>query len=276
MTENPLRAVVPDKIAHKCPYCGSLQVRPSSRLSSAKTHRRYRCEVCKRHFKSVPMRIRATVWLAIVLAPLALIALGLYLGHTPEVEYQPQLDLQQRDVLAKRIEAARGGDAQAQYELGHAYWKLGQYQEALPWIETAADAGQVEAAYLLGAAYLGGRGTLQNYRAALDHFLIAAQRGHLEAQYQLGLLYREGLAAPRDKEAAYLWLNIAAARGHEDARQDRDRLGLNMTTEQINRAQAASARESINISSTLANPKPPEPAPASVTPPQNPPDNTQP
>jgi len=266
MTEHPLRIVVPDKIAHKCPYCGSLQVRPSSRLSSAKTHRRYRCEVCKRHFKSVPIRLRAGILAAIVLVPIALIAFGLYLGHTPEVKYQPQLDVQQQDVLAKRIEAAKGGDTQAQYELGNAYWKLGQYQDALPWIETAAGAGHADAEYLLGSAYLSGRGTLQNYRAALDHFLIAAQLGHLEAQYQLGLLYREGLAAPRDKESAYLWFNIAAARGHEDALADRDRLGLHMTTEQINRAQEASAREILRIApqsprATAAEEKPLKDAP---------------
>lgn len=275
MTENPLRAVVPDKIAHKCPYCGSLQVRPSSRLSSAKTHRRYRCEVCKRHFKSVPIRLRAGILAAIVLLPITLIAFGLYLGHAPEVKYQPQLDLQQQDVLAKKIEAAKGGDTQAQYELGNAYWKLGQYQDALPWIETAAGGGHVDAEFLLGTAYLSGRGTLQNYRAALEHFKIAARHGHLEAQYQLGLLYREGLAAPRNKESAYLWLNIAAARGHEDALAERDRLGLNMTTEQINRAQEESARESIKISATAPEAAPEE-APDGATSPQDPPGNLQP
>ena len=247
MTESAPRIALPEKVAPKCPYCGSLRVRPSSRRSSAKTHIRYRCEACKRHFKTVPMRWRALVVAALIVVPVALVAFGLYLGRSPEIDFQPPPDALQQEALASKLEAAKNGDVQTQYELGQAYWKRGEYRQALPLIELAAGAGHPDAEFLLGTAYLSGRGTLQNYRAALEHFKIAAQLGHLEAQYQLGLLYREGLAAPRDKESAYLWLNIAAARGHEEALVDRDRLGLNMTTEQINRAQEASARESLQI-----------------------------
>ncbi len=212
---------------------------------------RYRCESCKRHFKTVPVRWRAIMLVASVLLVVALVSLGLYLGRSSPLDYPAQTDTLHDDVLAGKRQAAARGDVQAQFDLGQALWKRGEYKDALPWIERAAKAGHVDAEYLLGMAFLTGRGTLQNYRAALEHFQTSARHGHIEGQYQLGLLYREGLAAQRDKESAYQWLNIAAAHGHEAALADRDRLALNMTTEQITRAQEASARESAAITARL-------------------------
>lgn len=243
---------LPEQAAPKCPYCGSYRVRPSSRRSSGKAHVRYRCEACKRHFKTVPIRWRAIMLVASGLVVLALVSLGLYLGRSSPLDYPAQTDALHEDTLAGKRQAAAHGNLQAQFELGDALWKRGEYKQALSWIERAASAGHVDAEYLLGMAFLSGRGTLQNYRAALEHFQVVARQGHLEGQYQLGLLYREGLAAQRDKEAAYLWLNIAAAQGHEEALADRDRLALNMTTDQITRAQEASARESAGIVARLA------------------------
>jgi TPR repeat protein/DNA-directed RNA polymerase subunit RPC12/RpoP len=251
MPDTPPHDSPPQQAAPKCPYCGSYRVRPSSRRSSGKAHVRYRCESCKRHFKTVPVRWRAIMLVASGLLVVALVSLGLYLGRSSPLDYPAPADTLHEDVLAGKREAAARGNPQAQFDLGHALWKRGDYKDGLPWIERAAKAGHVDAEFLLGMAYLSGRGTLQNYRAALEHFQIAARHGHLEGQYQLGLLYREGLAAQRDKEAAYLWLNIAAAHGHEQALADRDRLALNMTTEQVTRAQEASARESAAIAARL-------------------------
>ncbi len=147
---------------------------------------------------------------------------------------------------------AKQGDAQAQFDLGRAHWKNAEYPQAFPWFKAAAERGHIEAEYMLGMAYLSGRGTLQNYRAALDQFIQAAKHGHLEAEYRLGLLYRDGLATPPDKETAYLWLNIAAARGHEEALQYRDKLADVMSAEEIDRAQEASTQAHAKLIETLA------------------------
>jgi TPR repeat protein len=168
------------------------------------------------------------------------VAISFFMSATPEVEYQPRVDMRDSVVVAKTQAAARKGDVQSQYDLGWTYWQRDDYSQALPLIKAAASQGHVEAQYLLGQAYLHGRGTVQNYRAALEQFTQAANQGHLDAEYQLGIFYRDGLATPRNRETAYVWLNIATARGHADALALRDRLSRIMTGEEILRAPEAS------------------------------------
>jgi TPR repeat protein len=173
----------------------------------------------------------------------------LYIANKDDVEYQPTVDMLDRNTLEQTRQAARQGNSQAQYDLGWAHWQRGEYQQAFPWIKAAAGQGHAEAEYRLGMAYLEGHGTVQNYRFALEQFTNAAQHAHLEAQYRLGLLYRDGLATPASKESAYIWLNIAAARGHGDALQFRDKLTAAMSSEEINRAQDASTLTLTKLSS---------------------------
>jgi TPR repeat protein len=233
----------------KCKYCGSTQVRQSHKSSGTAARVTYRCQSCKRHFRVESGG--ATIWqnkrymtagaalLVLVLAGLSWTRFG---GGPADVAIQPKIDQIQQDLQVKAQHAAKQGDAQAQYELGWTYWRDADYQKAFPWLKAAADHGHSEAGYLLGMAYLNGRGTLQNYRAALEQFTKVAQQGHLEAEYRLGILYRDGLAAAPDKESAYLWLNIAAAGGHEEALMYRDKLAAVMTTEEITRAQEVSTQ----------------------------------
>lgn len=243
----------PDTI--KCKHCGSTQVRPSHKSSGANSHVTYRCQACKRHFRvggsNLPWRlaIAVAVLLGLVLAGMAA---NRWMLNPADVPYKPETDAAGQDALEKIQQDAKQGDPQAQYTLGRTFWLNGEYQKAFQWIKTAADQSFVEAEFLLGQAYLNGLGTLQNYRAALEYFSKAANKGHLEAEYRLGILYRDGLAAPPDKEAAYLWLNIAAAGGHADALQYRDKLAATMTTEELNRAQEASAQKHALLSGAAA------------------------
>lgn len=215
----------------------------------------YRCQACKRHFhvgsywpdKRV---IIASVALASALA-LGLLA-NLLTSNVADVEYQPAQASLDQTGTSKTQQAAEQGDASAQYELGRSHWHNAEYPKAFSWFKAAAKQGHIEAEYLLGMAYLSGRGTLQNYRAALESFTQAAERGHIEAEYQLGILYRDGLAMAPNKEAAYLWLNIAAARGHEEAVLMRNKLAAVMTSAEISRAQEASSQADARISAFSA------------------------
>lgn len=237
--------------AVKCRHCGSSNVRVSTRSSGSEEHVTYRCHDCKRHFRihsagaSRQNLIAAGAFLALVL-----ISVGTFIylasddgeDFAGNVEYQPAVDMGDQASLAQTQQAARQGNAQAQYDLGWAHWQRSEYLAALPWIKAAAAQGHAEAEYMLGMAYLEGHGTVQNYRTALEHFGSAAQRAHLEAQYRLGLFYRDGLGTPASKESAYVWLNVAAARGHDDALHYRDKLAAAMSSDEIHRAQEASAQ----------------------------------
>jgi hypothetical protein len=196
--------------------------------------------------------IAGGIMLALLLSALALIVFS---DDLDDPLNQPVVDSQIHVALPQIQQKASRGDAQAQYELAWNHWQNADYQKAFPWLKTAAEQGHTEAEYLLGMAYLNGRGTVQNYRTAMELFNKSAQLGHMEAQYRLGILHRDGLAGPTDKESAYLWLNIAAAHGHEDALLFRDKLATAMGTEAITRAQEASTQTMNRINGVKAAPK---------------------
>jgi len=67
-----------------------------------------------------------------------------------------------------------------------------------------------------------------------------------EELYRVGLIYSTGIGAAEDIVAAHKWFNLAAARGNEDAKQARQDMADQMTTEEIALAQKA-AREWLNL-----------------------------
>jgi uncharacterized protein len=253
------KSIFPDLSAEpeaiKCRHCGSTQVRPSHKSSGKGTQvTTYRCQSCKRHFR-VGSRLptRQLLLGAGMLVPILLLVwfANWLMSNPADVALEDPVALHYQDALNNLEKAAKQGKPGAQYDLGQKYWQSAEYQRAFPWLKAAADQGHIEAEYLMGMAYLNGRGTLQNYRAALASFTKAAEKGHLEAEFRLGLIYRDGLATPPDKEAAYLWLNIAAAGGHEEALQLRDKLINSMSTDELHRAQDASARISEKMSTAI-------------------------
>ncbi len=236
----------PGGIAVKCRHCGSTDVRLSHKSAKDSTQPTYRCRACKRHFRLHPKtalrsgRSRAAAWgLAIFLA-MAGMGLAVFFG-SGSVEIKPRVDMADTDAVFRLKSDAGQGDRQAQYDLGRAHWHRGEYQLALPWLKAAAERGHTEAEYLLGEAYLEGRGVVQNFRAALEIFTRAALHGHLEAEYRLGLFHRDGMGTEPNKENAYLWLNVAAARGHPEALGLREKLAAVMSRDELARAQESSS-----------------------------------
>lgn len=243
----------------RCRHCGSPDVRVSTRSSSSSDHVTYRCHTCRRHFRVRNTgTTRQSLLAAAAFIALTLVSVGMFLYLATDdgdrdvgaLSYQPTVDVDDPAKLEKTRQAAQTGSAQAQFDLGWAYWQRGDYLQALPWIKAAAGQQHAEAQYTLAMAYFEGHGTVQNFHEAQAQFSNAAQRAHLEAQYRLGLFYRDGLAGPPDKEKAYLWLNVAAARGHQDALHYRDKLAAAMSSEEIHRAQEASTRAMAQFGAT--------------------------
>jgi len=119
--------------------------------------------------------------------------------------------------------AANGGNPEAQFNLGALLLsgKLGQpdVKNAVRWIEKASQAGYLEASYALGMIYYTGAGAeiKQDHAKALKAFEIAAKKGSAQSQFSVGMLLLHGLAIKLDPVQAEGWLVKAAEQGHIQA-----------------------------------------------------------
>ena len=96
--------------------------------------------------------------------------------------------------------------------------------QALAWLQSDAEAGNVEDQAALGAMYLTGRGGVARDAAqAVAWFRRAAELGDIRAQDQLGAIYASGLGAvPADPAQSIAWYRRAAAQGDADAQRALD------------------------------------------------------
>ena len=86
-----------------------------------------------------------------------------------------------------------------------------------PALRTAAEQGDAESEYLLGAAYAGGDGVRKDDKEAFGWFMKAALQGHREAQFRLGEMCHFGEGTGRDDAEAVRWWLKAAEQGHPGA-----------------------------------------------------------
>ncbi len=159
-------------------------------------------------------------------------ALLLLLGITPPPEFPPpppapkpqpvaEMPRLQNPALQPLLEQAEAGNADAQFDLGTAYYNGDtgnvDYDQARRWWEKAAARGDKIAQYNLGTLYDEGRGVSQSHRIAAQWYRDAAQQGYAYAQYNLGNLYRDGKGVPQNAYIARNWQEKAAAQGDRDA-----------------------------------------------------------
>ena len=118
------------------------------------------------------------------------------------------------DERARTQTEAEAGDVDAAFMLGRMYRDgVGgpeDQAEARVWLKKAADAGHAEAETDLGLALLQEGKAV----AAVAFFQRAARQDHPEAMHWLYRCYREGLGIERDENLAMMWLHKAAAQGH--------------------------------------------------------------
>ena len=154
----------------------------------------------------------------------------------------------QDDVEAVKwfTKAAQQNHASAQYILGLMYYSgkgvVQDYVEAAKWyrkaaeqnllrvtlalhllynvdevykeFHKAAEQGNAEAQYHLGAMYDDGYGVVQDDVAAVKWYTKAAQQNHARAQYNLGVMYVKGEGVVQNYVTAVKWYTKAAQQPH--------------------------------------------------------------
>ena len=170
-------------------------------------------------------------------------------GLAADLTYEQTED---RSNFISQVKKARQGDAEAQWQVGVTYARLGDLARALPQLTSAARAGQARAATLLGWLYEDGRGTERNIEEARRWYRLAAEQGEADAmaalgrlllqerspearaaarqlfrraaglqdpdgQYYLGWTLTEDAKGPRDDAEAYDWFLKSARQGHVGA-----------------------------------------------------------
>ncbi len=124
-------------------------------------------------------------------------------------------------VVGEVQRAADAGVLEAVFLMGTAYdeglGKSVDAYEAAKWHRRAAEEGHVLAAHNLGNAYAAGRGVPRDPQEAVKWWTLAAEAGDAIPQLRLGEAYEGGVGADRDVERAAEWYRRAAAAGNESA-----------------------------------------------------------
>ncbi len=124
------------------------------------------------------------------------------------------------DLQGKLLERAQAGELQAQYKLARLL-RSSQAPEdrasALSWLRRAADAGHVEAAFLLGWWLEAEPSDDVHAEQMVHYYTVAAERGHALACSNLGLCYERGDTGAVDLEAAVGWYRRGAELGGKEA-----------------------------------------------------------
>ena len=138
----------------------------------------------------------------------------------------------------------------------------------------AAQSGDDDAEFYLGALYSAGVGLSASDTEAFRWFSRAADQGHSHAMLILAGLYATGRGTAKDNVKAYKWAYVVAAASKVDefrngARQLMGVLETKMTPDEINLAKAnatswraapAAGQARPNVSAAPSNPAPPTPA----------------
>ena len=80
---------------------------------------------------------------------------------------------------------------------------------SLKTLETLAERGHAESAFLLGSIYYNGDGAAVNFPLALKWLRKAAEANHAGAQFLIGLMYAEGPGVRRALDSTVKWFNKA-------------------------------------------------------------------
>lgn len=258
----------------RCPACSAQSSRKSrwhsheERVAHPGQHP-FRCSACGHRFLApyagTVERRRWPLWVGLgavlmiagIVAGTVLVALDEDAAPTPQAA----------SAIAPTLEAARAGDAEAQFRLGRSLLleadsNRTKSEEAGVWLKRAAEAGHTGAMVLLGKRYRSGIGTPQNYEIAARWLGEAARAGDPEGMVEFGRLHRSGIGVEQDDVQAYVWFNRAAAALNMDGVQERDSIAIKLSAEALKRAQALLTNEAEGAEDA---PETPSSAPSSTS-----------
>ncbi|MGO9460100.1 MAG: hypothetical protein ACLPWS_09210 [Rhodomicrobium sp.] len=116
--------------------------------------------------------------------------------------------------------AAQQGDREAQFRIGARFLSdttlAGGAAAAARWLERAAGKGHIEAQFMLASLYERGAGVAKDEAQAMALYRKAAAAGHVRAMHNLGVLF-SAHATPQDYREAALWFSRAAEAGFADS-----------------------------------------------------------
>lgn len=140
---------------------------------------------------------------------------------------------------------AEGGDAQAQVKLATAYLSNGRPLDARRWFEAAAQQNSAEGQFQLGTLLMAGKQTsvselslTADTVAALSWMYAAATNGHKGAWRSLARSQQTGNNCATNLPEAYAWLTLLADTGDASARNDMNRLALDLSSTEIQMGKA--------------------------------------
>ncbi|QNM95379.1 tetratricopeptide repeat protein [Chitinimonas koreensis] len=152
-----------------------------------------------------------------VLPLLALALLGPALAAGPiDAAYAAYQRGDLSGALAQYRKLAQRGDGLAQFNYAMMLKRgegPGGGVDWFPWLQKAAEAGVMNAAYALGLVYENGDGVNRSQPDATRWFRAAAEKGHTQAQLSLGTQYFLGRGIERDYREAARWYEAAAEGG---------------------------------------------------------------
>ena len=109
--------------------------------------------------------------------------------------------------------------------------------EAIKWFRKGIAQDNHWAQHNLGYMYSQGYGVPQNYFEAAKWFRKAANQGNADSQSNLGAMYLTGSGVAQDFELSYIWLSVAAANGAKFALENRNIVIINLTKDQLKKAE---------------------------------------
>jgi hypothetical protein len=119
-------------------------------------------------------------------------------------------------------QAAEAGDAEAQFKLGALYANGKRVKQdskaAARWLRKAAKQGWAAAQTLLGWCYAGGNGVGKDMAEAMQWYSAAAEAGDTDAMCSLADIYASGEPGiEQNTQAMLIWYETAANLGHPKA-----------------------------------------------------------
>lgn len=93
-----------------------------------------------------------------------------------------------------------------------------EYVRLFPEVKKIAGQGDAEAQMVLGAMYLAGIGTSQNYAEAFKWTKLSAGQGNCTAQCIIGMMYELGVGVSKNHFEALKWIKLSADQGEPSAK----------------------------------------------------------
>ena len=103
------------------------------------------------------------------------------------------------DFSGEALYATQNSDA----ETGISLFRSENYKAALPHLQRAAKAGNIQVLSYLGYMYEKGLGTTKNYTSAFNMYKRGANNGNAECIFRLGLLYENGMGVTANQAKAF-------------------------------------------------------------------------